>query len=138
MLLWMIIATRITLHLRMINNMGGVMTWPRFRSRNNLLLRPNYYTGAREHWDSATGASGKVISPPAKVGFDYFNEPSDISHARYLSGEIDRMVYGWWKSPAFLRGVSDQTGVSVSNVLSVVDAMLSMDYEGDERSEEWP
>lgn len=95
--------------------MGGNMSWPRFRGRNGLAVRPNYFS-----------ANDRA---PAFTPNKYISQSLDSA---YLSGELDRMVYGWWLSSQFQAAVAEHVGVSVDQVAAVQAAMLRWDFlDGD-------
>lgn len=87
--------------------MGGNMTWPRFRRRNLLDLRPNYYCH-----------DGNPLPVP---------ESEYERRNRYLSGEIDRMVYGWWMSEPFQVAIAEAAGITTAQVDMVMQFMLTAD-----------
>ena len=96
--------------------MGGNMSWPRFRGRNNLLHRPNYYTGG-ENAPAATEPCGACRVGPTE----------HHKWEAYLSGEIDRMVYGWWLSEPFQQGCAAAAGITLDQVAIVMRYMLHTD-----------
>src|SRR5690348_3595190 len=95
--------------------MGGNMSWPRFRGRNNLLHRPNYYTGQK----NAPDAPEQCLTC---LGDNEWHK-----WEAYLSGELDRMVYGWWLSEPFQEYVATQVGISQVQAAAVIDLMLTLD-----------
>ncbi|MDE2103967.1 MAG: hypothetical protein KGL39_42415 [Patescibacteria group bacterium] len=93
------------------------MSWPRFRGRNNLIQRPNYYSGGT----NAPAAPEGAVWPEGEL--------SEYERTRlYLSGEIDRMVYGWWLSEPFQQAVASAVGIDEAQVAAVMDLMLTADF----------
>lgn len=104
--------------------MGGNMSWPRFRGRNNLIHRPNYYTGG----PNAPVLDALCPSCSAAVKWNDTCEHSDNSiSGAYLSGEIDRMVYGWWLSESFQQAIANYTGTQLWQVKAIMNVMLTAD-----------
>lgn len=99
--------------------MGGHMTWPRFRDRNFLRQRPNYYTSA----PGAPQEGQRVV--------DFAESPDRVANLRdhlMLSGEIDRMVYGTWLTPEFQDAIAEEVGIPRDAVNGVMQRMLRWDW----------
>ena len=102
--------------------MGGNMSWPRFRGRNTLLHRPNYFT-----------RDERAPAAPDACAACGDNASERHKWEAYLSGEIDRMVYGWWLTEPFQAAVAQAVGIEQVQVAAVMDLMLNADtlWNGD-------